>query len=209
MASQIRVHVTKPLATVELDARDGHGELDAGGWQALAEAFRALSDREDITAVVVRGAGGRALPSSERDETPVVAEAFAAVRACRHPTVAVIEGVCTGPGLEIAACCDLRVCGESSRFGASPGRSGGSGSFRDLEPLAHLLGASPALEDLRSGDMLDAERARTVGLVNHVHPDVAVVEQGYGLAARVAAGAPLVNRWHKQVVRRIYERAPQ
>lgn len=210
MPSQIRVHVTKPLATVELDARDSQGELDAAGWQALAEAFRALSDREDVKAVVVRGGGGRA-PAADSDlgETAEAAEAFAAVRACRHPTVAVIEGVCTGPGLEIAACCDLRVCGESSRFGASPARSGRGGSFREVEPLAHLLGASPALEALRSGDMLDAERARTVGLVNHVHPDVAVVEQGYGLAARVAAGAPLVNRWHKQFVRRLYDRALQ
>ncbi len=210
MPSQIRVQVTEPLATVELDARDSQGALGAAGWQALAEAFRALSDRRDVKAVVVRAAGGRALAAdSDLCETAEAAEAFAAVRACRHPTVAVIEGVCTGPGLEIAACCDLRVCGESSRFGASPTHSVRDGSFRDIEPIAQLLGASPALEDLRSGDMLDAEHARTVGLVSHVHPDVAVVEQGYGLAARVAAGAPLVNRWHKQVVRRLYERAPQ
>ena len=208
MASQIHIHVTRPLATVQLDAGDSRDALGATGWLALAKAFRALSDREDITAVVVRGTGGRAFTAAaDHGETAEVEAALAAVRACRHPTVAVIEGVCTGPGLEIAACCDLRVCGESSRFGASPSRPAGSGSFQELEPLAQLLGASPALADLRNGDFFDAERARTVGLVNHVHPDVAVVEQGYGLAARVAAGAPLVNRWHKQVVRRLYERA--
>jgi enoyl-CoA hydratase/carnithine racemase len=209
MASQIRVHVTRPLATVEVDARDPHDTIDALGWQALAEAFRALSDREDITAVVVRGTGARGFAAGQDEGgTADEAAALAAVRACRHPTVAVIEGVCAGSGLEIAACCDLRVCGESSRFGASPDRPERRGSFQELGPLAQLLGGSPALADLRSGDFMDAERARTVGLVNHVHPDVAVVEQGYGLAARVAAGAPLVNRWHKQVVRRLYERAP-
>jgi enoyl-CoA hydratase/carnithine racemase len=56
--------------------------------------------------------------------------------------------------------------------------------------------------------MMDAERARTFGLVSHVHPDAAVVEHAYRLAASVAAGAPLVNRWHKRVVQRLYDRSP-
>jgi enoyl-CoA hydratase/carnithine racemase len=81
-------------------------------------------------------------------------------------------------------------------------------SYDELEPLVQLLGASPVLEILLSGELIDAEHARTVGLVNRVHPDLAVVEQGYGLAARIAAGAPLVNRWHKKFVRRLLERVP-
>jgi enoyl-CoA hydratase/carnithine racemase len=137
-----------------------------------------------------------------------IAVALRAVRMCRHPTVAVIEGICVGGGLEIAACCDLRVCGESSRFGAPINRLGLTMSYDELEPLVQLLGASPVLEILLSGELIDAEHARTVGLVNRVHPDQAVVEQGYGLAARIAAGAPLVNRWHKKFVRRLLERAP-
>jgi enoyl-CoA hydratase/carnithine racemase len=133
--------------------------------------------------------------------------ALAAVRGCRHPTVAVIEGLCVGADLEIAACCDLRVCGESSRLGAPIGRQKGGGSFADLAPLAQLLGASPAYEALHGGDMMDAARARAFGLVSHVHPDTAVVEHAYRLAASVAAGAPLVNRWHKRVLQQLYERA--
>jgi enoyl-CoA hydratase/carnithine racemase len=121
--------------------------------------------------------------------------------------VAVIEGVCVGGGLEIAACCDLRVCGESSRFGAPINRLGLTMSYDELEPLVQLLGASPVLELLLSGELIGAERALTYGLVNRVHPDAAVVEQGYGLAARIAAGAPLVNRWHKKFVQRLHERA--
>jgi enoyl-CoA hydratase/carnithine racemase len=129
-----------------------------------------------------------------------------AVRACRHPTVAIIEGICVGGGLEIAACCDLRVCGESSRFGAPINRLGLTMSHDELEPLLQLLGPGPVLEILLSGELIDADRAEIVGLVNRVWPDAAVVEQGYGLVARIAAGAPLVNRWHKKFVRRLLER---
>jgi enoyl-CoA hydratase/carnithine racemase len=219
----VHVDITKPLATVRLDAPERHNVLDRAGWKALGEAFMCLSDRDDVGCVVVRGTGGRAFSAgsdirafpAQRD-TPVdvrlysdaISAALRAVRLCPHPTVAVIEGICVGGGLEIAACCDLRVCGESSRFGAPINRLGLTMSYDELEPLVQLLGASPVLEILLGGDLIDAEHARTVGLVNRVHPDQAVVEQGYGLAARIAAGAPLVNRWHKKFVRRLLERVP-
>jgi enoyl-CoA hydratase/carnithine racemase len=81
-------------------------------------------------------------------------------------------------------------------------------SHDELEPLVELLGPSPVLDLLLSGELIDAERARSYGLVNRVLPDAAVVEQGYGLAARIAAGAPLVNRWHKKFIRRLQDRRP-
>jgi enoyl-CoA hydratase/carnithine racemase len=212
MGSQIRIDVTRPLATVLLDPPEGQAALDAGGWRALAEALRSLSARRDVAAVVLRGTTGTRMgrddgaPGSAEVAPPEIDDALAALRACRHPTVALIEGPCAGAGLELAACCDLRVCGESSRFGAPIARGDSSESSTDLGPLDHLLGASPSLERLRGGDWLDAERARDFGLVSHVTPDTAVVEHAYGLAARVAAGAPLVNRWHKRVVQRLLDR---
>jgi enoyl-CoA hydratase/carnithine racemase len=223
MNSEVRVEVTAPIATVRLDRPEKHNVLTVHGWRALAQALQGLSHRDDIGCVVLSGAGGRAFSAGsdigafphERD-TPEDVKAYAAsiaaalraVRCCPHPTVAVIEGVCVGGGLEIAACCDLRVCGESSRFGAPINLLGLTMSYDELEPLVQLLGASPVLEILLSGELIGADRALTYGLVNRVHPDTAVVEQGYGLAARIAAGAPLVNRWHKKFVRRLHERTP-
>ena len=223
MSSRVHVEVTLPLATVRLDGPERHNVLDRAGWQALAEAFDCLSERADVACVVVSGTGGRAFsagsdiqsfsaqrdtPEDVRAYSDVIGAALAAVRACRHPTVALIEGICVGGGLEIAACCDLRVCGESSRFGAPINRLGLTMSYDELEPLVQLLGASPVLEILLSGELIDAKRALAVGLVNRVFADGTLVEQGYGLAARVAAGAPLVNRWHKKFIRRLYDRAP-
>lgn len=212
MGSRIRVDVTRPLATVLLEPAGAPEDVEDGGWRTLAEAFHALSLRRDVHAVVVRGTLGRAPAARQNDRdaegtgadrTPLPSEevdaALAAVRSCRHPTVAVIEGLCVGADLELAACCDLRVCGESSRLGAPIDRGETNGTFMGL---SQLLGASPALEALQGGDMLDAERARAYGLVSHVHPDAAVVEHAY----RLAAGAPLVNRWHKSVVQRLHDR---
>lgn len=220
MSARVHVEIDRPIATVRLDGPERHNVLDAGGWRAVGEAFSALSGRDDVRAVAVRGTGGRAFsagsdiaafeeqrctPEDVRAYSCAIGTALNAIHGCRHPTVAVIEGLCVGGGLEIAACCDLRVCGETSRFGAPINRLGLTMSYDELEPLVRLLGPGPVLELLLSGELIDAERAKTVGLVNRVWPDAAVVEQGYGLVARIAAGAPLVNRWHKKFVRRLLE----
>lgn len=223
MSAEVRVEVDTPIATVRLEGPERHNVLDSSGWRRLADALDELSERDDVRAVAVRGTGGRAFsagsdisafeeqrstPEDVRSYSVAIGTALNAIHACRHPTVAVIEGLCVGGGLEIAACCDLRICGESSRFGAPINRLGLTMSYDELEPLVRLLGPGPVLEILLSGELIDAERARMVGLVNRVVPDAAVVERGYGLVARIAAGAPLVNRWHKKFVRRILEHRP-
>lgn len=223
MSARVYVEVDIPIATVRLDGPARHNVLDAEGWTAVARAFRELDARDDVHAIAVRGSGGRAFsagsdiaafesqrqtPEEVRRYSTLIADAMGAIRSCRHPTVAIIEGLCVGGGLEIAACCDLRVCGETSRFGAPINRLGLTMSHDELEPLVQLLGPGAVLDMLLSGELIDAERARTVGLVNRIWPDLAVVEQGYGLVARIAAGAPLVNRWHKKFVRRLQEQAP-
>lgn len=221
MSSQVYVDITEPIATVRLDQADRHRIFDGDGWRGLATAFDELSSQPGVACVVVCGAGGRAFaagpdlgPASvdERDATggcsDMLVRALRAVRGCVHPTVAIVEGICVGGGLEIAACCDLRVCGESARFGAPIHGLGAVASHEDLQPLAQLLGASPVLQTLWSGEIIGAERASKFGLVNRVYPDVSVVARGYGLAARIAAGAPLVNRWHKRLMRRLHARVP-
>jgi enoyl-CoA hydratase/carnithine racemase len=222
MTAQVHVEIDLPIATVRLDGPARHNVLDVDGWRAVADAFEDVSRDDAVRCVGVRGTGGRAFsagsdiasferqrdaPEDVRRYSAAISNAMSAIRSCRHPTVAIIEGLCVGGGLEIAACCDLRVCGESSRFGAPISRLGLTMSHDELEPLLRLIGPGPVLEILLSGELIDAERAKAVGLVNRVWPDVAVVEQGYGLVARIAAGAPLVNRWHKKFVQRLLDSA--
>jgi len=222
-SSAARVEVTPPIATLVLDGLGTRGGLEAGPWAALAAALADLSRLDDVGCVVLHGIGARALTDdlpesrsgSARGATDygavhaeAVASALRALRGSRHPTVALIEGVCVTWGLEVATCCDLRVCGESSRLGAAIDRARFVGVYDELRPLAQLLGPTSALDTVLGGGLLGAERALELGLVNRVFPDGAVAEQAYGLAARIAAGAPLLNRWHKQVVRRLYGEVP-
>lgn len=211
MSVEPQIEITPPIATVQVDGPGPGRSLDPGAWQALASLFDALRKRNDVACVAVCGTGsgafadGADLAGGAPDLEAARASALRAIQRCVHPTVAIVEGLCVGEGLQIAACCDLRVCGESSQFGApipSPSRES------QEDPLTRLLGLGPAHRLLRRGELIGAERAHGIGLVNRVCSDIAVVEHGYGLAARIAAGAPLVNRWHKRFLHRLLDPTP-
>jgi enoyl-CoA hydratase/carnithine racemase len=221
--ADVRVERDGGLATVLLDGPARHNVLDRAGWEALARVVDEVSADDAVRCVVVRGVGGRAFSAgsdirafADQRDTPAdvrayagaIAGALSAIARCRHPTLAVVEGLCVGGGLEIAAACDLRVCEASSRFGAPIARLGLTMSYEELAPLVGLLGPGPVLEILLTGELIDAGRARELGLVGRVAADGRAVEEGYDLARRVASGASLVHRWHKRFVRRLLRSAP-
>lgn len=222
-SDRIEVRRDGPVAIVALDVPGRLNVLDLEGWEALAAVTADLSARDDLRCVVVRGAGGRAFsagsdirgfpaqrdtPEQVRRYGAALQAALEGVEACRHPTVALIEGLCVGGGLEIAACCDLRICGESARFGAPINRLGLTMSHAELRPLVALLGPGPVLEILLEGALLGAGRAREIGLVNRVVPDDRVEQEALETARRIAAGAPLVQRWHKRFIRQVARGEP-
>jgi enoyl-CoA hydratase/carnithine racemase len=127
---------------------------------------------------------------------------------CRHPVVAMIHGICVGGGLEIASCCDLRICGESSRFGVPINKLGLVMSPTELEGLVHLVGAASALEILLEGRIFAAGDALDKGLVTRVVPDEEVARETAETVARIVEGAPLVARWHKKFIKRFEDPKP-
>jgi enoyl-CoA hydratase/carnithine racemase len=167
---------------------------------------------------VRRGAGGKAFAAGadiaefavERADAQqakgygeLIHATMQAVAQCRHPTVALIEGACVGGGLEIAAMCDMRVCGSSSRFGVPISKLGLTMGYGELAGLLALVGRAVALEILLEGRVFTADEAYRKGLVNRVVPDMEVEKESYALARRIADGAPLVARWHKQFIERL------
>jgi enoyl-CoA hydratase/carnithine racemase len=131
-----------------------------------------------------------------------------AVAECRHPTLAQIHGVCVGGGLEIAAMCDLRICGTSSRFGIPVNKLGLVMAYGELQGLLSVVGRAAALEILLEGRVFGADEALAKGLVNRVVADDKVAAECREASERVAAGAPLVARWHKKFIRRLADPAP-
>jgi len=223
MSDRVTVSREDHLAIVSLNHPDRLNVLDLRGWHALSDTMTALGEDPSVRCVLIEGSGNRAFSAGsdiggfpeERqtsEQVQVYAQALESALSvlgnCPHPTLALIQGVCVGGGLEIAASCDLRICSESSRFGAPINRLGLTMSYTELAPLVELVGASITLEILLEGGLLDADQAYQKGLVNRVVPDEDVGDEARALAHRIAGGAPLVNRWHKKFVRRLTDGAP-
>lgn len=210
------------IATVAISNPEKLNALTVSMWQALARAMAALSADEALRCVVLRGAGIEAFAAGadiaefatardnaeqgRRYHREYVHGALKAVGECRHPTVAMIHGPCAGGGLEIACMCDLRIAGESGRFGVPINRLGFPIAYDELAAVLPLTGRAVALEILVEGRMWEAKEAFEKGLLTRVVPDARLEEEAYACARRIADGAPLANRWHKRFVRRL---APQ
>jgi enoyl-CoA hydratase len=192
-------------------------------WTRLREIFVELGADEGLRCVILKGAGDRAFSVGadigEFEETRSTVEkarryherthaAMQAVLSCRHPVIAEIRGLCVGGGLELATTCDLRICGQSARFGIPVKRLGLVVSYTELEPLIDLIGPANALEILLEGQIYGAGDALRMGLVNRVVPDGEVEREALATAARIAEGAPLVARWHKKFARRLLRPEP-
>lgn len=206
------------IVTVTLNRPDKLNALDLATWKRLGDALEALASDMSVRCIVLRGSGGKAFAAgadisefaNERANSAQamaydkwVSRATGAILDCPHPTVALISGACAGGGLELAAMCDLRICGASSRFGVPINRLGLTIAYPELKGFLALVGRAVALEILLEGRVMGAEEAYAKGLVTRVVADDKVEAEAYGAARRIADGAPLVNRWHKRFIRRL------
>jgi enoyl-CoA hydratase/carnithine racemase len=223
MGESILVERDGPLATVVLNRPDKLNALTRAMWRALGDTIERLSADDSLRCVIVRGAGEKAFSpgndigefATDRSNKAQAIEygrdmhrTAAALADCRHPLVAQIHGICVGGGLEIASLCDLRICGESSRFGIPVKNLGLVVAYGELAGLIDLVGRATALEIVLEGRIFGAAEAKEIGLVNRVVPDAEVEAETLATARRIVDGAPLVARWHKKFARRLADPRP-
>ena len=222
-ADTILVQRDGGIVTVVLNRPEKLNALTKPMWRRLGEVFDALSGDDSVRCVVLRGAGtksfapGNDISEFENERSNVeLARAYGrimhhtidAISNCRHPVVAMIHGICVGGGLEIAGLADIRICGESSRFGVPIKNLGLVMAYGEIRALIGLAGHAAAMEILLEGRIFDAAEARDKGLVTRVVPDAKVEEEALAAAQRIAEGAPLVARWHKKFARRLADPRP-
>ena len=211
------------IATVTLNNPERLNAFNLAMWRRLGEVMRELDADNRLRCVVVRGAGEQAFAAGAdisefekvRNNSRVARKygeqletTMNAIGGCRHPIVAMIHGACVGGGIEIISQCDLRICGTSSRFGIPINKLGLVVGYGEMKALIELIGRAAAMEILLEGRILNAAEAKDMGLVSRVVADEKVEEEAMAAARRIAAGAPLVARWHKKFARRLASPRP-
>jgi enoyl-CoA hydratase len=214
--SEIRIEKDDVVATVIISNPRKFNALNVAMWKALEHAFTVLSQDESLRCVIVSGDGQNFTSGADVEEfstvrstmeqgiryhTETLGNALQAISQCLHPTVAAIEGVCIGGGLEIACACDLRIAAPNARVGMPINRLGFSLAPTEMQYLLQLLGKANLLEILLEGRVFSASEAKDKGLINRVADDVQA--EARRTAQRVAQGAPLAARMNKKMMRRL------
>ena len=223
MTAPITHAIDGPIATVVLDNPGKLNAISLEGWAELGRVMGELSKNTGLRCVVIRGAGDKAFSAGAditefpenranakqaRDYGDIVSVMLKNISGCVHPTVAAIQGVCTGGGLEVACACDIRICNSSARFGVPINRLGHAFAYPEMETVLAAAGRRLILELILEGRILESEEALRRGLINRVVADADFEDEIQATAGRIAEGAPLVNRATKKFLNRLLDPTP-
>jgi 2-(1,2-epoxy-1,2-dihydrophenyl)acetyl-CoA isomerase len=199
------------IVTVALHRPEKRNAIDAVMWDELMAVFREVAESPSDRVLVLTGSGGAFCAGA--DLTPGPGDArhqldrmhhFGWVGLALHeipkPTLAKVNGVAVGAGLNLALGCDLVVAGESARFSEIFVRRGLAIDLGGSWLLPRLVGLHKAKELALLGDMLDAKEAERIGLVNRVVPDAQLDAFVADWAGRLAAGPPLALQMTKRML---------
>lgn len=117
-----------------------------------------------------------------------------------QPVIAAIKGFALGGGCELAMACDIRLASDTAKFGQPEVTLGLTAGFGGTQRLPRLVGTGIASELLFTGDVIDANEAYRIGLVNHVYPLDTLMEEAQKLAERIAQRAPLAVQLTKSAI---------
>jgi enoyl-CoA hydratase len=207
----ILYEVSAPLALITINRADKHNAISLKTLDELQTAVALAANDETVRAIAITGAGGRAFASgsdlnevADRDLRkglePIVQGLARQLEETPKPTIAAIDGICMGGGLEIALGCDLRVCTPQSRFGTPEGKLGIIPGGGATARLPRLVGRGWALEMMMMGDPIDAERAIHIGLVTRMVEPEELLPEVARMAAHLAGFAPFVPQFMKAMV---------
>lgn len=193
-----------PITIITINRPD---KLNALNKETIAEIGKAVKSAEadsNVRVIILTGAGEKAFVAGadisefsnySREEASALAQhghdVFRAIETCTRPVIAAVNGFALGGGCELAMACHLRVASENAKFGQPEVKLGVTPGYGGTQRLPMLIGRTKALELLMTADMIGANEALALGLVNHVVPQAELMNKCKEIAGRIAARAPI------------------
>lgn len=209
----LRTETTDGVATITIDRPEKRNALNGQVRRELMAALDQLESDSAVRVVVITGAGEKAFVAGAdigefADRTPMEQRAamegrrvFEAIAAFPRPVIASVNGYALGGGCELALACDLRIAARSARFGQPEVNlgilPGGGGTQR----LPRLVGLGRAMRLILTGELIGAEEAERIGLVDEVVDDGDLRARTLELAGSIAKHSPIALKLIKEAVR--------
>jgi enoyl-CoA hydratase len=207
MPSTLTFELTDGIARVTINRPDKLNALNAIVIAELGDAVTRIETDSAVRGVIVTGAGTKAFvagadinelteqgPTGGRNRALVGQQVFRRLERCGKPVIAAINGFALGGGCELAMACHLRVASEQAKLGQPEVKLGIAPGYGGTVRLPRLIGKARALELLLTGEMIDAQEAWRIGLVNRVVPAEQLLPEAEGLLRTILSNGPLAIR---------------
>jgi 2-(1,2-epoxy-1,2-dihydrophenyl)acetyl-CoA isomerase len=216
MSTDLLEQVKDGVAVLTLNRPDRLNAMSRPMLDALLEALPRLAEDPAVGVLVLTGAGrgfcaggdvkamaeGNELGGQTMEERAQALRSRMETSRWLHempkPTIAMMRGPAAGAGLSLAMACDLRIASDTVKLGTAFARVGYSGDFGGSYYLTQLVGTAKARELYFTADLLDAQQALGLGLVNRVVADARLEEETMALASRLARGPRVAYRYMKR-----------
>lgn len=193
------------LLHLTINREDKMNALNFATLEELKQIFEEVVDNRTIKAVILTGSGEKAFVAGA-DISEIASlnevnarkfaengqEIFAMIENCHKPVIAVTNGFTLGGGCELAMACHMRIATANAKFGQPEVNLGIIPGYGGTQRLTLLIGRGKANELMMTGDMIGAEEAKAIGLVNHVLPTKAeAIEKAEEIIGKIMSKAPL------------------
>jgi len=203
--------VQGPMALITINRPERHNAISLATLDELQHAAAAAAADESVRVITITGSGGKSFASgSDLEEVkhrdlkkalePIVQGLADQLERTPKPTIAAIDGICMGGGLEVALGCDLRIATPRSRFATPEGKLGIIPGGGATARLPRIVGRGWGMEMLLMGDPIDAQRALAIGLVTRLVEPEELIPEARRMADQLARYAPFVPRTMKAMV---------
>lgn len=203
---EVLSELTNNVLVITLNRPEAGNALNGALSEGLSNALTEAAENDDVRTIVVTGAGEKIFCAgmdlkafAAGEDIAKIGMGFAALRNCKKPLIAAVNGHALAGGFEVVMMCDLVVAVDSARFGIPEVKRGlfaAGGGVR----LPARIPLAIALEMGLTGDPIDAARAKELGLINQVVPAAELRDAALALAARVSANGPLAVQATKQLM---------
>lgn len=198
----IKIEINDGIAVLTLNRPEVRNALDFVTWDEIRSGMRSLRDDDNVHVIIITGAGGKAFASGadiRALHARTVTEQMCSetndilyeISSHKKPVIAAIDGYALGGGCELAMACDIRIATRKSKFGQPEVNLGiilgGGGTQR----LQRLVGIGKAKELIFTGDIISAEEAEHIGLVEKVVDDGTVLDAALEMANKIKAKGPM------------------
>lgn len=200
------------VAVIKINRPEALNSLNGEVLQGISDAVDAAAADPEVEVLIFTGEGKAFVAGADiaamsvmnedqgRDFGRLGASVFRKIETLEKPSIAAVNGFALGGGCELSMSCDMRIASEKAKFGQPEVGLGITPGYSGTQRLPRIVGKAKAMELILTGDVITAQQAAEIGLVNKVVAPESLMDEALALAAKITKNAPLAVRASKKAI---------